>query len=260
MTPLTESFWPSQADGALLDTTCGDALRAAAAAKPDRVALVEGSADPAARRRWTYAELLADSERTACALLTKFEPGERIAIWSGNCPEWIILQFGIAIGGMVLVTVNPAYQRSELKYVLGQSRSVGVFYQTSYRGNPMGASVASVAGELPELRACICLDDFATFVATGNADTQLPDVDSGDAVMIQYTSGTTGFPKGAHLHHYGITNNARLTALRRGAGDGTVDISAMPLFHTGGCVAGVLGTADPGHPGVATGVRPEPIS
>lgn len=242
MTPLTKSFWPSQADGALLDTTCGNALRAAAAAKPDRVALVEGNADPAARRRWTYTELLADSERAARALLTEFEPGEHIAIWSGNCPEWIILQFGIALGGMVLVTVNPAYQRSELKYVLGQSRSVGVFYQTSFRGNPMSESVAAVAGELPELRECICLDDFSTFVVSGNADTTLPDVDPGDPVMIQFTSGTTGFPKGAHLHHYGVTNNARLMTLRRGGASGTIDISAMPLFHTGGCVAGVLGT------------------
>ena len=242
MTSLTESFWPSQADGTLLETTCGGALRAAAIADPDRVALVEGNADPAARRRWTYAELLSDSERAARALLTQFEPGDHIAIWSGNCPEWIILQFGIALGGMVLVTVNPAYQHSELKYVLGQSRAVGVFYQTSFRSNPMSASVAAVAGELPELRECICLDDFSTFVAQGNTDAELPNVDPHDPVMIQYTSGTTGFPKGAHLHHYGVTNNSRLMTLRRGGANGTVDISSMPLFHTGGCVAGVLGT------------------
>ena len=242
MTPLTKSFWPSQTDGALLDTACGDVLRAAAQAEPNKIALVEGTADPAVRRRWTYAELLSDSEHAARALLTRFEPGEHIAIWSGNCPEWIILQFGIALGGMVMVTVNPAYQRSELKYVLGQSRSVGVFYQTSYRGNPMSASVAAVGEELPELRERICLEDFSTFVKTSNVDAILPHVDPGDPVMIQYTSGTTGFPKGAHLHHYGITNNARLTALRRGGAGGTVDILAMPLFHTGGCVAGVLGT------------------
>ena len=242
MTPLTESFWPLQTDGELLETTCGDALRASAAAEPDRIALVEGSADPALRRRWTYAELLADSERTARALLTQFKPGEHIAVWSGNCPEWIMLQFGIALGGMVIVTVNPAYQRSELKYVLEQSRSVGLFYQTSYRGNPMSASVSAVAGELPALRECVCLDDFPAFLSAGDAEVPLPAVDPSDPVMIQYTSGTTGFPKGAHLHHYGITNNSRLTALRRGGASGTVDISALPLFHTGGCVAGVLGT------------------
>ncbi len=242
MTTLSESFWPLQADGTLLDSTCGDALRAAAAAKPNGIALIEGNADRSARRRWTYSELLGDSERTARALLNQFEPGDHIAVWSGNCPEWVILQFGIALSGMVLVTVNPAYQPAELKYVLGQSRSVGVFYQTSFRGNPMSASIAEVAGELPELRQRICLDDFSTFVARGDTNTKLPDVNPGDPVMIQYTSGTTGFPKGAHLHHYGITNNARLTAIRRGAGDGTVDICAMPLFHTGGCVAGVLGT------------------
>ena len=241
MTKLTESYWPARADSPLLDTTCGDALRASAAAVPDKIALIEGNADPAARRRWTYAELLADSERAAQALLTRFEPGDHVAIWAANCPEWVILQFGFALSGMVLVTVNPAYRKAELKYVLEQSRAVGVFHQTTYRGNAMTDAMTAVAGELPQLREVICFDDFERFMvaAPGAA---LPSVAPGDAVMIQYTSGTTGFPKGAHLHHYGITNNSRLTALRRGAAGGKVDISAMPLFHTGGCVAGVLGT------------------
>jgi fatty-acyl-CoA synthase len=162
---------------------------------------------------------------------------------------------------MVLVTVNPAYQHSELKYVLGQSRAVGVFYQTSFRGNPMSASVAAVAGELPELRECICLDDFSTFVAQGNTDAELPNVDPHDPVMIQYTSGTTGFPKGAHLHHYGVTNNSRLMTLRRGGANGTVDISSMLLFlHRWLRCRRAWYYADSGHPGVAAGIRSQPIS
>ncbi len=105
---LASSYWPADRSQPLLDTTVGDLLRAAAAQVPGRLALVEGSADPAARRTWTYAELLAVAERAARALLARFAPGERIAVWAPNCPEWMLLQHGVSLAGMVLVTVNPA--------------------------------------------------------------------------------------------------------------------------------------------------------
>jgi fatty-acyl-CoA synthase len=88
---LTESYWPADTSRELLDVTLGGLLRHGAAEVPDRVALVEGVPDPATRRRWTYSELLADAERVARALLGRFEPGERVAVYAANCAEWVLL-------------------------------------------------------------------------------------------------------------------------------------------------------------------------
>src|SRR5436305_3653325 len=114
MTELTTSYWPAGDSEPILDTTVGGILREAARAAPDVVAMVEGSADAGKRRRWTYAELLRDAERAAAALGARFEPGERVAIWAPNLPEWVILEFAMGLAGLTLVTVNPAYRPSEL--------------------------------------------------------------------------------------------------------------------------------------------------
>src|SRR6478672_634535 len=106
---LATSHWPADGSRPLLDWTLGDALRHAAAEVPDRTALVEARADRADGRRWTYAELLAASERVAAALLTRFRPGEHVAFWAANTPEWQLAFYGCALAGIVLVTVNPAY-------------------------------------------------------------------------------------------------------------------------------------------------------
>ena len=97
MKTLTESYWPRSTELPLLETTCGDVLRTAAATYPERIALVEGDPDPARRRRWTYAALLTEAERAAHALLNVYAPGSHVAIWAGNSPEWIIVQYGLAL-------------------------------------------------------------------------------------------------------------------------------------------------------------------
>ena len=102
-TRLAESYWPAEPSDGVRDVTVGDLLREAAAAAPDRLALVDAVADPAARREWTYAELLADVEQVARALLGRFERGDRIAIWAPNAADWVVLQQGIAMAGMVMV-------------------------------------------------------------------------------------------------------------------------------------------------------------
>ena len=234
------SYVPADTSAPILETTVGGILRDAASRHPDRTALVEGIPDEDARRRWTYAELLAEAEIVAKALSGRFEKGERLAVWAPNIPEWVILEFGAALAGVVLVTVNPAYQPQELQYVLNQSRSAGIFYLPAFRGNPMGQSLEEVRGNLPALRETISFDDWDAFLASADPQTELPEVSPDDPVQIQYTSGTTGFPKGAFLHHRGITNNARLFGQRLDVHDGDVYVNPMPLFHTGGCVLATL--------------------
>jgi fatty-acyl-CoA synthase len=240
---LTESYVAGPATPAVREMTFGDLLRRAAQAAPDRIALIAGVPDPALRRQWTYSQLYREAQRTARALLQRFKPGERLAVWAQNIPEWVMLEFGAGMAGMVLVTVNPAFRAKEVEYVLKQSRSAGVFVVSSFRGNPMLETMRAVAPDCPELREIICFDDWSAFIAAGDDEKiKLPAVSPDDPVMIQYTSGTTGFPKGALLRHRGLLNNGADTADRMGVDPGDVFITTMPLFHTGGCVCCVLGS------------------
>ncbi|MFQ5558846.1 MAG: AMP-binding protein, partial [Acidimicrobiales bacterium] len=230
------------ADPPVRDITLGDLLREAAEAAPDRVALIEGVADPTSRRRWTYRELHDDAVRAARAIALRFSPGERVAVWAQNIPEWVVLEFGCALAGVVLVTVNPTYRRRELGYVLEHSGAAGLFVVREFRNNPMLATAESVAAECPELREIVRLDDWSGFLASADRfEDELPTVDPVDPMMIQYTSGTTGSPKGALLHHRGLANNGAHVAGRMGVSDGSVFVTMMPLFHTGGSVMCVLG-------------------
>src|SRR6266496_2516400 len=228
---VTESYWPADRSEPLLDVTLGQLLRQAALEVPDRIALVEGCPDASSHRRWTYAQLLLEAERVASALLTRFQPGERIAVWAPNIPEWELLQLGASLAGMVLVTVNPAFKAQELTYVLRQSRAMGLFYLEEYRGNNMTAILSQARADLSDLREVVGFAGWQDFVESASPSAQLPDVRPDDAVQIQYTSGTTGFPKGAILHHRGITNNARLSAQAWGGIAGDVWVNPMPLFH-----------------------------
>jgi len=221
------------------DLTIGDALREAAAEVPDSTALVAGTPDPAARRDWTYAELLAEAENAAHALLERFEPGERVAVWAPNVPEWVIMEYACALAGVILVTVNPSYQPDELAYVLRQSRAAGIFLLPDFRGNPMLKHVEAVRDDCPELREVVLFSEWREFLASAGTRA-LPDVAPGDPCMIQYTSGTTGFPKGALLHHRGLVNNGAHTVDVMKVETGGTYLGVMPLFHTGGCVLAVL--------------------
>jgi fatty-acyl-CoA synthase len=226
----------------LRELTLGALLEWAAETTPDRVALISGTTDPTARRQWTYGELYAASLRTAHALRHRFEPGERLAVWAPNMPEWIMMEFGAALAGLILVTVNPGFRAHEVEYVLKQSRAAGIAVCTQFRGNPMLSTVEEVRPRCEDLREVIRFDRWDEFVAAdSDVSLALPAVDPLDPVMIQYTSGTTGFPKGALLHHRGLVNNGAHTLDRMGVRDGSVSITMMPLFHTGGCAMCVLG-------------------
>jgi fatty-acyl-CoA synthase len=238
---LVESYFPAQEDEPVLETTVGGVLRTQAALTPDAEALVEADIAGALRRRWTYGQLLADSERLARALLSRYQPGDRVAVWAPNIPEWVILEYAAALAGLTLVTANPAYRPRELQYVLEQSGAVGLFIVTEHRGNPMAEIADQVAAQAPALREVVDLEDAAALYAGEAADAALPKVRPGDPVQIQYTSGTTGFPKGVVLHHRGITNNARLSMTRMRLRQGDTVLNVMPLFHTAGCGLLTLG-------------------
>ena len=238
---LTESYFPAQCDGEILATTVGSILRDAAADMPDATALTEARADGTIGRSWIYRELLAEAERLAAALTTRFEPGERVAVWSPNTPEWVILEFAIALAGLTLVTVNPAYQAKELNYVLEQSRAAGLFLVHEFRGNPMADIARDVCAQLPAVRHVVDMEDPAALFAPVARARALPPVAPGDPAQIQYTSGTTGFPKGAVLSHRSLTNNARLCMGMWEARRGDVYLNMMPMFHTSGCASGLLG-------------------
>ena len=152
---LTESHAHGVSDPPVLDTTIGDLLRAAVERAGDRVALIEGLEDPTARRQWTYAQLLADAERTARALLQRFAPGDHVAVWAHNIPEWVLLEFGCALAGMTIVTVNPAYQAAELQYVVSQSNAKALFVVADHRGNPMRSIAEAVHPDCPDLEEII---------------------------------------------------------------------------------------------------------
>jgi fatty-acyl-CoA synthase len=242
---LEISHYPARADRPLRDTTVGSVLREAAAHWPDQEALVEADGSTTGRR-WTYAELLADSERLAGALLTRFQPGERVAVWAPNLPEWVLLEFAFALAGLTLVTVNPGYQPRELDYVLRQSNAAGLLLVSQFRGNPMAAIAAEVARDLPALREVTDIEDHAALFHEAGPVPPLPEVSPHDPVQIQYTSGTTGFPKGVVLHHHGLTNNARIYFATAEYPSGCIALTAMPLFHTGGCGMAVLGAVQSG--------------
>ena len=240
--PLTESYWAADSGTPLLDTSVAQLLRDAATAVPDRLALIDAVPDPALRRTWTYAEFLAAAERVARALQSRYSRGDRVAIYAPNCAEWLIVQHGVSLAGMVLVPVNPGYRHAELEYVLSQSRAAVVFHADAYRGFDIAAAVAQAKETVGHELASVSISELDAFLESGDPAAPLPVIDPRDHVQIQYTSGTTGFPKGALLHHLGIVNASRFVFQRADAADGAVCINSMPMFHIGGGAVTGIGT------------------
>lgn len=236
---------PAQTDIDIREITIGDQLREIARERHGADALVEVCQDGTIGRCWTYGELLADVETLALALSTRYAPGERVAVWAPNCPEWILMEYATAMAGLVLVTANPALQSRELAYVLTQSRATGLFLVNEFRGNPLAEIAAQLVPGIASIRETIDIQS-QKLLAHGSRPSSLPVVSAHDAAMIQYTSGTTGFPKGAVLTHRGLVNNARYYATRCRANIDTTWINIMPMFHTSGCGMVTLGCLQAG--------------
>ena len=244
---LSESCVPLQVDDVVLETTVGQLLRDMATERPGALALVEVNPAGDAGRHWSFADLEADSQRLAVALASRFRFGERVVVWAPNIPEWVLMEYACGLAGLVLVTANPAYQVAELRYVLEQSGAVGLFFIEEYRGNPMSEIAAEAIAGLAVLREIVDLADTASlFRSSGQSG--LPVVTPDNAAQIQYTSGTTGFPKGAVLSHRALTNNARFFAKRAGTTARSIWANFMPMFHTSGCGMITLGSLQSGCP------------
>jgi len=243
---LTESYFPTQKDTPFLATTIGALLRKQAQAFGDRPALKEVHMDGQIGRIWNYQKLLGDSEKWGRALAARHPKGARLAVFAHNIPEWILMEYASALSGMVLVTVNPSFQARELKYVLEQSGAEAIYYVDSVRGNPLGDIVEAACADIAAVKHRIALTDHAAMQA-GHETGTLPSTSPENIAQIQYTSGTTGFPKGALLHHQGLVQVAYDAYRRAGIQPGQSSIMSLPLFHTSGCGLGVLGNLTMGN-------------
>ena len=241
MTHLTESVWPADTSRPVLDISVGELLRQAATEAPDKLALVSVAPERDART-WTYGALLNDAEHAAAWLLERFRPGEHVAVWAPNVPEWIVLQYGAALSGLVLVTVNPALRSAELEYALDKSHAAGVFHVDSFRGTDMTSLIEAVLPKVPAVRESVAFEGWLEDVRRTEKRADLPDVDPHSPTQIQFTSGTTGRPKAAVLKHMAMVTNAADVRKRCEASPGATFATALPLFHTAGCGLAGMGS------------------
>src|SRR4051794_34243151 len=223
----------------LLGETIGANLERTAARVPDADALISCHQGV----RLTYSELDAQVDRAARALLAAgLAPGDRLGIWSPNRAEWVLIQYATAKAGIILVNINPAYRTSELEYALNQSGCRMLVAAPSFKTSDYAAMIDEVRPNCPRLEQVVLFDTPAwdELLAGGDAARELPELDFDDPINIQYTSGTTGFPKGATLSHHNILNNSYFTGELCGYSDADRVCIPVPFYHCFGMVLGNL--------------------
>ncbi len=257
---LTSSYAHGTADIPLLGETIGANLAHTAGALPAQEALV----DCPSGRRWSYAELDAWADTVAAGLLASgVKKGDRVGIWSPNCPEWVAVQFGTARIGAILVNLNPAYRVTELEYVLRQAGVSCLVSATQHKTSDYRSMVEEVRPSIPHLDDVIYIGDASWEALEARADasarTRVAEAATtlafDDPINIQYTSGTTGFPKGATLSHHNILNNGYFVADLLGYSLADRVCLPVPFYHCFGMVMGNLGATTHG----STIVIPAPL-
>ncbi|MFF5106316.1 AMP-binding protein [Streptomyces sp. NPDC000134] len=246
---MTAAPEPSQVRGPshppLLQHTIGEVLRRTAREFPDHEAVVECWSG----RRWTYHDLLAEAEALARGLLLDgVAKGDRVGVWSPNSAEWIITQYATALVGAILVPVNPAYRASEMTHVVRQSGMSALVTAAEYKGSVYPDLVRDVSARCPRLRWTVVAggDEWHELLRRGRTAGAGPLAEAerrcapADAINIQYTSGTSGLPKGATLTHQGLLNNARDVGAALGYDESDRLCLSVPLFHCFGMVLGSL--------------------
>ncbi|MFE4461338.1 AMP-binding protein [Nocardia tengchongensis] len=240
-TSYTYGVW----DAPLLGDTIGANLDRTTAAHPDREALIDYTTGV----RWTYREFTAEVDALALGLLAAgIGKGDRVGIWAPNCPQWTLTQYATAKIGAILVNINPAYRSHELRYVLGQAGIRLLVAAPSFKTSDYAAMIDEVRPECPELQQVVLLDsiEWRDLFATGRAAD--PDLlaaaqsalSTDDPINIQYTSGTTGFPKGATLSHHNILNNGYFVGELCGYTEQDRICIPVPFYHCFGMVMGNL--------------------
>jgi fatty-acyl-CoA synthase len=238
----------------------------------DEVARRDGTREalviPHQQVRWTYADLKRRSDDFAAGLLSLgLEPGDRVGVWSPNCAEWVVAQFATAKAGLILVNINPAYRTSELEHVLRAVECRAIITATRFKSSDYLAMLNTLASELGEdrevltsarlsaLRHVITIGKelhagctpFAAIFGRADEDARLrlervaAKIDAHAAVNIQFTSGTTGLPKGATLSHHNLINNGYFVGEATGIEPGSRVCIPVPLYHCFGMVMGNLG-------------------
>ena len=249
------SYAKGATDEPLLEKTIGQALRDAANRWSGDLALVSRHQEI----RWTWAELDGEVDRVATGLLERgVAKGDRVGIWAPNCAEWTVLQFATARIGAILVTINPAYRLSEVEYALNKVGCTVLVSAARFKSSDYVAMLRELGAEkLPMLRNIVVLGDFADEgFEPWEALRSQPDMerleavaatlDQNDAINIQFTSGTTGFPKGATLTHRNILNNGYFTARTIRLGHEDRICIPVPLYHCFGMVLGNLASLTSG--------------
>jgi fatty-acyl-CoA synthase len=188
------SYVAANASQPVLEQTLGDALRLAGKTWPSKPALIQGALETGERRKWTFQDLIEQSEQVARALLSRFEPGDHVAIWMANQSEWLLVEFGAALAGLTLVAVNPAFLDEELIFVLKQSKARGIVVQDAFRDRNLVSVIERVRGDAPSLETIIPLSTWSDFLRSGATDLLLPDVYPNDVAQKQKGSNYAWLP------------------------------------------------------------------
>lgn len=243
----------------ILEETIGENFERIARTHSDVDALVDVSGG----RRWTYRELDAEINRVARGLMAlDVAAGDRVGIWAPNCAEWVLVQYATAKIGAILVNINPAYRTHELAYALNQSGVRTLICATAFKSSDFVAMVSQVRPDVPALRDVLFIgtSDWTDLVTGADRVSEdalcrrMSQLSNTDPINIQYTSGTTGYPKGATLSHRNMLNNGYFVteSIHLKAGDRLC--IPVPFYHCFGMVMGNLGCTTHG----ATIVMPAP--
>jgi fatty-acyl-CoA synthase len=248
-----------------VNKTMGDVIKQTAERFPDHPALIA----PQFQVRFNYQELYDQCRRTARGLMALgVKCGDHVSVWTTNVPEWVYLQFALGMVGGILVTINTNYQSHELEYILQQSDSTTLFLIDQYRDTSFYDTVRKVvpkldsaepgklvSSKLPVLKNIIYIGTkentpgmfkFSDLIKMGESiperdlDDRMKSLSDDDVINMQYTSGTTGFPKGVMLTHHNIVNNARMVGDVMGMTEKDSLLIQVPVFHCFGCVMSTL--------------------
>jgi fatty-acyl-CoA synthase len=252
-------------DSALIDDTIGANLVATVTVHGEREALV----DVPSGRRWTYAQLLAEVDAVALGLLDLgVRKGDRVGIWAPNCPEWVFVQYATARIGAILVNINPAYRTHELSFVIGQSGMRTIVAVPEFKGTSYVSMIEACRAEHPALVDVLVIgaDSWTAMLDSGRAGdrARLEPIGAGlapdDPINIQYTSGTTGFPKGATLSHRNILNNGWFVGELLDYTEADRICVPVPFYHCFGMVMGNLAATSHGAAVVIPAAAFDPVA